>query len=98
MGPRIIEHKKLGVRLVIRAPEDLTQADLERFGAAICADKGLSKSEQEGANVRAGLAAGWILEPAWTPEQVGAQRPAVIKWIAAFVDALYKEVTTIPPE
>jgi hypothetical protein len=98
MEPRVIEHKGLGIRLVIQEPAALKQGDLERFGDAIAVEAAQSRAQQRGANVRAAIAAGWILEPTWTADQVGQQKPAVIGWISGIVDATYQEITTVPPE
>lgn len=91
------EHKKLGIKATIKS---LKQRDLEAFGAAISKEPKGSKSQDAGANVRAAIQAGWFTEltPVMTVEQVGDQSPAVIRFLGAYVDAVYQEVTTIPPE
>ncbi len=93
-----IESKKLGIKATIKS---LLQRDLEKFGAAL-ADEGVlsSGSQRRGANVRAAIQAGWFteLKPELTPETVADQLPVVIKVLGDWIDLVYREVTTIPPD
>ncbi len=97
MEIKTIEHKKLGVKAVIKV---LTQRDLEAFGAAYSEEKTNSASQMRGANTRAAIKAGWFaeLEPAIKAEEVGDQPPAVVWILGDFVDQAYREATAIPPE
>ncbi len=92
-----IDHKKLGVHAEIK---DLRQRDLEAFGAVIAREDLGSASQCNGANVRAAIQAGWFkdLTPAISVDQVADQSPAVIRLLGSFVEAVYREVTQIPPE
>jgi len=93
----IIEHKKLGVRAVIKP---LKQRDLEAFGAALSETPSESASQRRSGNVRAAIQAGWFSEitPPLTIEDIPDQLPVVIKLLGDFIDRVYSEVTTIPPE
>ncbi|MHB0922608.1 MAG: hypothetical protein ACYC3H_01410 [Bellilinea sp.] len=94
-----IEHKKLGVKAVLKP---LTQRDLEKFGEALAAEPtpAASASFRRGANVRAAIKAGWFeeLTPAMTVDEVGDQPPSVIKLLGDWIDQVYGEVTNIPPD
>ena len=93
-----VEHKTLHVKANIK--DNLTQRDLEAFGAVMASESGRSASEHRGSNVRAAIIAGWFteLEPAMTADQVYDQHPAVIKLLGDWIDKVYGEVTEIPPE
>lgn len=92
-----IEHKGLGVRATIKP---LTQRDLENFSAAVVSEETRTATQRRGANLRAAIKAGWFseLDPAMTAEQVADQRPAVVRLLGEWIEAIYVEVTTIPPE
>lgn len=92
-----IEHKKLGVKATVKR---LTQRDLEKFGESLALETPASASQRRGANVRAAINAGWFegLTPAMTADEVGDQPPTVIKLLGDWIDQVYGEVTTIPPD
>lgn len=93
-----IESKKLGVKATIKS---LLQRDLEKFGAALAEEGVLSSgSQRRGANVRAAIQAGWFteIEPSLSVEQVADQLPAVIVFLGTWIDLVYREVTTVPPD
>jgi hypothetical protein len=94
---RTIEHKKLGLRATIKP---LRQRDLESFGAAFAPESITTASQRRGANLRAAIRAGWFtdLQPAMTADEVGDQPPAVVRYLGEFVEAVYGEVTTVPPD
>lgn len=93
-----VDHKTLHVKAEIK--DNLTQRDLEAFGAVLASEGTVSLSQKRGANVRAAIQAGWFkeLQPAMTVEQVAEQSPVVIRLLADWIDEIYDEVTTIPPE
>ena len=92
----ILEHVGLGVRARIK---DLTQGDLEAFGAALVGEATDSASQRRGAYLRAALVAGWFVElvPALEAEQVIGQSPARVRLLGDWVDQIYGEVTNVPP-
>lgn len=98
MVKKTIENKKLGVKAMIKA--DLRQRDLEAFGASRSEETAISMSQNRGANVRAAIRAGWFteLKPEMSAEQVGDQTPAVICLLGDWIDDIYAELVTIPPE
>lgn len=99
--PRSLEHPGLGVRAQVK---ELTQGDLERFGAAIVGEMARnpenSTSQRRGNALRAAIAAGWFeeLAPVIAVSQVNDQAPAVVALLGEWIDRLYIEVTTIPPK
>jgi len=97
MSELTIQHKGLGIRAVMK---ELTQRDLENFGAALALEKMESASQRRGANLRAAIRAGWFteLEPAIAVDQVADLLPVVVKFLGEWIDLVYAEVTKIPPE
>lgn len=98
MEPRTITNKTLGVKATLVEP--VTQGHLERFGAHMAEEQTGSASQRRGANVRSALSAGWFvaLSPEMTPTQVSDQDPRVVRLLGDWIDRVYAEVTTIPPE
>jgi len=94
-------HARLGLRLELIEVEALKQRDVERYMAAYRAIKiGDSLHEQNGKVLRAALASGWVkaISPPMTADDVGQQKPGIVRWFAQHIDVLYAEVTAIPPE
>ena len=89
------EHKTLGLTLELPDPDDLTQRQIERYMECY---RRRDEADNAGKVVRAAVEAGWVKEPDISVEMVGEMKPAVVRWYAAKIDALYAEVTAIPPE
>lgn len=92
-----IEHKGLGVRATVKA---LKQRDVEVFSQVLISEEVRTASQRRGANLRAAIQAGWFTEltPAMTVESVADQAPAVVRLLGEWIEAVYAEVTTVPPE
>ncbi len=89
------EHKKLGLTLALPDPDELTQRHVERYME--CYRKRL-EADNAGKVLRSAIEAGWVKEPAMSVDMVEGMKPAAVRWYASKIDALYAEVTTIPPE
>lgn len=91
---RVYEHKKAGWKVAFA---EVTQGMLEEYFRQYREGRGerVSASEDYGAVVRAAVAAGWI---SLDTQDVGTLNPAYVRWLADKVNALFIEVTTIPPE
>ena len=74
-----IEHKTLRIKITAK---DLDLDLLADFLSNLEFRPDISVGEYSGALVKAGLLSGLLVEPAWTPDQVGKQKTAVIRWIA----------------
>lgn len=88
-------HKTLGVSLKV---EELSQGMLELYLDEMNGKNSLPIGKYYGEIVRAAVKVGWLVEPAWSPEDVKTQKPAVVRWIGEQLDKLYGEATTVPPE
>jgi hypothetical protein len=102
-------HQKLGATIRLKAAEELTQGDFDRFYATyddLLAKliKGAGEPEENSRTLRSALAAGWI---EWikspdgevrTADQVDGLKRAIARWCAQLVDAEFKKANDVPNE
>jgi hypothetical protein len=90
-----LENTTLGIKLVTSDPDqDMFDKYLDRLQGK----QSMPVGKYYGEMVRAAIEVGWLIEPKWTPEQVGKQKPKVIRWLGEKLDRLYLQETTVPPE
>jgi len=90
-----LENVTLGIKLVTCEPnQDMFDKYLDRLQGK----QSMPVGKYYGEMVRAAIEVGWLIEPKWTPDQVGKQKPMVVKWMGQVLDNLYKQETTVPPE
>jgi hypothetical protein len=90
-----LEHKKLGLVIVLPDMEELLQRDVDRYMVEF--RKLPDVGDYSGRVVKAAAAAGWICEPAMSADMVDEMKPAAVRWLAQQLNALYTDATTIPP-
>lgn len=94
-------HKRMGWAITLPDVDQVTQRDLNKYMAAMRESKlGDSVTEMNNKMLWAGLKSGFVraTTPALAPEEIEAQPPALVRWFGLQINALYIEVTTIPPE
>jgi len=89
------EHKKLGAILTLKEADDLLARDVDVY---LREYRKLPMGDNAVQVVKAAVIAGWIIEPILTAEAVDSMRTPIVRWMSQKIDALYTEVTTIPPE
>lgn len=90
------EHPKHGKLELVADADTLTQGQLEAFNNAWndleSVKDGFSR------NLRAAIAAGWIVAPTLTAEQVNELTARQVRWYGKVVDGLYAEVVKPDPK
>ena len=87
------EHKKFG-KCVLK---DLTQKMLEDYHLDMKGKQDMPLSVWRGDSVRSFVEHGYMVEPAWTSEEVDNAKPAHIVWLADCVFKVIAEATSIDP-
>ena len=76
---RDFENTTLGIKVVVK---DLDLELLGGFLSKLELKPNIPIDGHSGAIVIAALGAGLLVDPAWTPDQVSKQKPALIHWLA----------------
>jgi hypothetical protein len=103
MPEQVYEHKKLGLRLVLPAKDDVLTRDVNRWAAAMRkyrgGDRGLAGHQLQTVIFQGALDAGLVHEPAGlTAEAVPDMPPVHVAWYGDRLADFYEAITEIPPD
>lgn len=76
---------------------DITQGQLEKFTLAMKGAGDLPMTAFYGKSVRQAVAAGILIEPAPTDEQVSDAKPGIIRWMAECLAQEIAEAQNVDP-